>query len=121
SCADQARGGGLRARLRSLARREGEQAMTVVGDQCADRGADDDRGLRQLREHRQDKPGEHRVARALPDRGDGGVAYRLVTLRAPAAVEGESAIEPPGQHGRGNEREEPGDERVDAAEDENTE
>ena len=92
-------------------RRECKEPMAVVGDECAGRGADHDRGLRQRPQHREHQRGEHRVARALCGGRHRRVAQRFLALMASRAVEGQRAIEPPGDERRGRKREQPHQQR----------
>ncbi len=88
--------------------------MAVVGDQGARRGTGADRDLRQGRERGQDQSGEYRIARALRDGGDGGIAHGFLALAPPAACERESTVEPPGQDGRNDQCQETRQQRTHA-------
>src|SRR5882672_1625804 len=97
-----------------LSRREYDMAMAAVGDDCAERRADDQRGLRNRRADGEDESCKGGVAHSLGRHRDGHIAHGFLALPATATVEGERTVEPPGHQRCRGKRDHPSSEWMDA-------
>src|SRR4051794_27147575 len=104
-----------------LERRESEQAVTVVRNQRSGGGAQDDRSLRQGNQCSRSEGRKHGITRALRDSRHCGIAHRLLTLAAAAAIERERPVEPPSHNARCKERKKAGQERMNTFDHDNCE